>query len=532
MIGAIRLEENIERAEAGEKSESRIQLEMERIWRVARDDREGHLPDIPTDELLTALEEVDSDSPIIDALSGLVRWERESDFHDGAVPALEAFEDVVKEGIEKEWYNVGLYAAVQAALVASAVSDDEKTEKWLEQYNDLFGDYWQELTPNTRRNVIDAYPDLHLVANENLLTDLLDTLQSVGDEAADNQDYELQRRILRSIREVLHDRGRSTSKVEAEIIGSYSAEAELKEESPQHKAIVLQEALNSCHEYADEEQLTKWKREMREANRQAIENMPVITHEPEEDELEELERGIEEMIENLRELSTSDSPGVALMTLLANPVFIPRLDAIDSGSEGTPLVEILSRRHMKSEGDSIPDPEEETRPRMYQVGVQHRDNILFAVFRRVISEGIITEGDLYLYLEAVDDLSVHDRSYLTDFVIAFFERRLAEALHLGVPRLEGLIASELKANGYETASLKEGYTTPTPLPGLLRMLEGKVDNDLVEYLKYRYSDISGEGLRNKVAHGRASYQHSNYRICLILLYDIFRTIAWLEDELE
>lgn len=528
---SFRLEENIERAETGEKPESHVQLEMERVWRAAQEDDAGHVPEVSTEDLLFVLEDIDRDSPIVDALLGLVLWERENEYHDGAVPALESFEEVVEEGLEKDWYNVSLFATVQAASLASAVSDDEKAGEWLNECIDLFGGHWQMTSPNTRGNVIDAIPDLHYSTDEELLDNLLDTIYSVAEDAAGDQNYELQRRILQSIREILGDRDRDISDVEDQIIESYSDEVELKKDSPHQKAILLQEAMDRCAEYADEDQLVGWKREMREANREAIEEMAVITHELGDEEAEELEQAIEEIVENLRELSETESPGTALMTFLANPVFIPQLDAIGSGCGTSPLLEIVSRRHMKSEGDAIPDPEEETRPRMYQVGVQHRDNILFAVLQRVISERIITEGDLYLYLEAVDNLAVHDRAYLTDFVIDVFDQRYSDSLHLGIPRLEGVIVSELKANGYETASLQEGYTTPTPLPGLLRMLEGEVDENLVEYLKYRYSDISGEGLRNKVAHGRATYQHSNPRICLILLYDIFRTIAWLEDEL-
>lgn len=64
------------------------------------------------------------------------------------------------------------------------------------------------------------------------------------------------------------------------------------------------------------------------------------------------------------------------------------------------------------------------------------------------------------------------------------------------------------------------------------MLDGEIDDDLIEYLRYRYADISGEGLHNSLAHGRISYQHANRSKYLILLYDDFRTLGWLEDELS
>lgn len=162
--------------------------------------------------------------------------------------------------------------------------------------------------------------------------------------------------------------------------------------------------------------------------------------------------------------------------------------------------------------------------------MQLRDAILTSILFRVFEEDIITEGDLYLW--AINELTVHDVAYLTDFIIAVFDNRYADALHIGIPRLEGAIASILKERGFETASLQDGYTTPVPLPGLLNMLDGHVDEDLVEYIRFRYSDISGQRVRNQVAHGRAEYGLAAPQICMILLYDIFRSISWIEHNLS
>ena len=531
MIPNFRIEETFEQVEMGEKPESHFQLVMERIWRTAQNEFD-RMQDVSTEDLLAELEDADVDDPFIDALEGLVLWERENDYHDGAVPALDALEKVVEQALNDEWYNVGIYAAVQAAYLAIDVSQDETGVEWLERIDGLFGQYWCELSPNMRSNVVEAIPDLQYVAGEDIVQKLLDTLRDVAEEAAEQDNLGLERRIYWRVKKVQHDREWDTEDAEEELIDSYNTEASLMDDQPHQKASILQEALSSCAEFASEDQLIEWKREMREANKQAIEGLPRIEHELDEDEVRELEEGIEQDVENLSELSVEESGVSALMTILAHQAFLPQLDAIESGAKDNPLHEILPRRYLKSEGDSIPDPDEESRASMYQVGVQHRDNVLTAMLDRILRERIITEGDLYIYLMSVEDITVHDKAYLTDFIIGFFDERFADALHVGVFRLEGVIASELKANGFEPASLKDGYTTPTPLPGLLNMLDGEVDENLVEYLRYRYADISGESLRNKVAHGRAGYSLASRRLCLILLYDLFRTIAWLEDELE
>ncbi|WP_323172194.1 hypothetical protein [Natrialba sp. PRR66] len=503
---------------------------MERIKRQARDDE-----DTPSsaDDALEELDKIDFDHPIVPALKGLVRWEAERDYQDGAVPALDAYRDAVDETVDDGWHNVAVHAAQQAAMVAADINDNDELDFWIPRIVDLFDQHWETITPNTRGNLLHAFPRLQHFADEDTLDDFEEVLESAAQASHEKQEYDTERRFLNALVDLRRHRDRDFTPQQEALIDSYNAEAEATEERGQmYRAIVFQRALDDCTEFADEEQIREWKQELRAANRAAIrDEMVEFEHEPSEDEIEELENYIDEIVDQAREISQNEFGGAALMFLLSRKDFLPQLEELRKTREGASIMELVSQRHMTKEGDAIPDPEDRTRPGNYNISVQLRDSVLTSILFRVLEEDIITEGDLYLYLWSVDDLTVHDIAYLTDFIIAVFDDRYADALHIGVPRLEGAIASILKARGYETASLQEGYTTPVPLPGLLNMLEEDIDEDLVEYLRFRYSDISGQRVRNQVAHGRAEYGLAAPRMCAILLYDIFRSISWIEHHL-
>ena len=525
-----RLEKVLSRMKGGQDSESHIQLEMERIKRQARDYEELSSS---ANDAAEELDEIDFNHPIVPALKGLVRWEVDHDYQNGAVPALDAYRDAVDEAVIDGWSNVAVHAAQQAALVAADINDDEELDFWIPRLVDLFDQHWEELSPNTQGNLIDAFPRLQHFADEETLDEFEHVLESAAVASHEKEEYGVERRFLNALLDIRRKRDRDITLQREALIESYNAEAEAAESRGQmHRAVIFQRALDNCTEFADEEQVIEWKRELRSANRMAIRReMASIEHEPGEDEIEELEQFIDEIVNQARQVSQDDFGGAALMFLLSRNDFVPQLEELRKIGEEVSIMDLVGRRNMTKEGDAIPDPEDRTRPHTYHASVQLRDAVLTSILFRVFDEDIITEGDLYLYLWAIDELTVHDVAYLTDFIIAVFDDRYADALHIGVPRLEGAIASILKARGFETASLRDGYTTPVPFPGLLNMLDGNVDENLVEYLRFRYSDISGQRIRNQIAHGRAEYQLAAPRMCMILLYDIFRSISWIEHHL-
>ena len=526
-----RLGEVFSRTKGGQDSESHIQLEIERIKRRVRDAEDAQAA---AEELLEELENIEIGHPIIPALEGLVRWEADHDYHDGAVPALDAYRDAVNEAVDDGWPNVAVHAAQQAAMIAADLSDDDELEYWIPRIVDLLDQYWEKLTPNTRGNLLDVFPRFEHFTDEETLDEYGAVLESATETVREREDYRVERRILNALLKIRRSRDRDISPQQEALIRSYNDEAEVAADRGQmYRAVVFQRALDNCAEFADEEQLTDWKQDLRAANRAVIrDEMAEIEHEPDEDEIEELKEYIDEIVDQTREIAQNESGGAALIFLLSRKDFLPQLEGLRNTGEEFSLMELVSHRHMTRDGDAIPDLEDRSRPHNYSIFVQFRDNVLASILFRVLEENFITEGDLYLYLWTVKELTVHDIAYLTDFIIAVFDDRYADALHIGIPRLEGAIASILKARGYETASLQDGYTTPVPLPGLLNLLQGNINEDLVEYLRFRYSDISGQCIRNQVAHGRAEYKLAAPQMITILLYDIFRSISWIEHHLE
>lgn len=524
------MEHTLERASGGQEAESHVQLEMQRIWREAEDT--ARVDPAPTDEMIEELDKVEGGDLIVAALKGLVRWERNRNYDDGAIAALDAIDEVIEDSLSDEWVNVAVYSNLLAANIAADLSDNEATSEWIPRLIDLFDDHWEEITPNNRSNVLDGMRRLQHYASDETLHELDQVLKSIAKAAYSTGDYDFERRILETRIDVQREQGKDISQIQNLIIDSYNAEAESSRgRNPMQLAGIYQRALTDCAEFADEEQMNKWKRKLRSANRDSIENMPRIEHQPSDEEIDEIEEGLQAVIEHAEELSRDEHGIASLMFLLSHNEFIPKLKDPNPHGNGVSIMDLVSQRTLTTEGDSIPVPEDRTRPSTYNVMVQFRDNLLSRVLWSIFERNIVSEADLYIYLWSIDGLTVDDIAYLTDFIIATFDDRYADALHLGVARLEGIIASMLKAAGFETAGLQDGYTTSKPLSSLLNLLDGRVNEELVEYLRYRYSDISGQGIRNKVAHGRAEYRQASPRMSLYLLYDIFCAIAWIDEEL-
>ena len=526
----LRLEHTLERASGGQDAESHVQFEMQRIWREAEDTTETN--SASTDEIIEKLDEVNGDDQIVAALKGLVRWERNRDYDDGAIAALDAFDGVVENALSNEWVNVAAYSNLLAANIAADLSNDEATSELIPQLIDLFDNHWEDLTPNNRSNVLDGARRLQHYASDETLDELDSVLKSVAEAAHNESEYDFERKLLETRIDLQREQGEGISSIQDLIIASYDAEAEgFRGQGPTQRAGIFQRALSHCAEFADEEQMNEWKQQLRSANRDWIENMPRIEHQPSDEEIEEIEEGLQAVIDHAEEISRNQNGIFSLMFLLSHDEFLPILDDPNPHEDGVSIMDLVSHRTLTTEGDSIPQPEDRTRPSTYNVMVQFRDNLLSRVLSSVFERNIVSEVDLYIYLWSVDGLTVDDIAYLTDFIIATFDDRYADSLHLGVVRLEGVIASMLKAAGFETAGLQDGYTTPKPLSSLLNSLDGRVNGRLIEYIRYRYSDISGQGIRNKVAHGRAEYRQASPQMSLYLLYDIFCTIAWIDKEL-
>jgi hypothetical protein len=89
-------------------------------------------------------------------------------------------------------------------------------------------------------------------------------------------------------------------------------------------------------------------------------------------------------------------------------------------------------------------------------------------------------------LLSADWLTTDDHAFLTDQIIAFFDHNYAAALHLGVARLEEMIARTIEAEGEPVTNFQGEQSEQRTLSGLLHQVRGDVDANFVEYLNYKY----------------------------------------------
>lgn len=96
------------------------------------------------------------------------------------------------------------------------------------------------------------------------------------------------------------------------------------------------------------------------------------------------------------------------------------------------------------------------------------------------------EHHFYSLLLSADWLTTDDHAFLTDQIIAFFDHNYAAALHLGVARLEEMIARTIEAEGEPVTNFQGEQSEQRTLSGLLHQVRGDVDANFVEYLNYKY----------------------------------------------
>jgi hypothetical protein len=528
----IRLEKQIERATHDPKEqESKLVVVVGRIVGWLRNGSADWAPN--QDEILERLSDLADSYKIAQALERLGQWEVNREYNDGAAEALPLLREVAEEALNDGWPNFGLYAYTLAGELARELGSDDELESITDILYPQFVDHWAVLSPNTRGQILDATGYLLSGLNQDNQSDIVNNLDEISVAAHEDYEFSFERRILDKIESLNYIGEASESEIQDRLVLSFEQQLDVQNRTGSHEAHVLQEALSRCAEFLSFAQQNEWKSALRRAHRDSIDDMAEYTHEPSDAEIDELDESLEQILRQAEQIADQTHSVHALYYLLARPEFLPSATRDWDGERGVPITDIFSRLNLTGEGDAIPERDDSNRHSQYGISTQFRDNILTTLIGRALERRIITEGSLYLYLWSIDGISVDDIAYLTDMIISHFDGRYADSIHMGVARLEGVIASMLQNEGIETASLRDGYLTPTPLPGLLNILERLgVDLDLIEYLRYKYADTSGMQIRNKVAHGRAGYQWAAWNISLVLLFDIVLTIGWLEERLR
>lgn len=171
------------------------------------------------------------------------------------------------------------------------------------------------------------------------------------------------------------------------------------------------------------------------------------------------------------------------------------------------------------------DSEDEVKP-MYLSNLSHYYELAVNSFTYLLNEGQLSEGRIYVILNEIPWLTNDDRWYLTKVTTAIFDRRFAEAIHMGVPRLESILYQVMKYQGEDVDSLLESGSGTRTLSPLLETAEDYIGEDFYRYLKYTYADQQGEiangNIRNRVSHGHFTYYDDNGLYAFLLLFDILR----------
>jgi hypothetical protein len=149
---------------------------------------------------------------------------------------------------------------------------------------------------------------------------------------------------------------------------------------------------------------------------------------------------------------------------------------------------------------------------------------------RLVNRGLLHDGDFFVLFNRRDGLRADTIAFLTDFLIAFFENQGSAATHIGMAQLEAVIRSQMEIYGKSTVRLDPdtGELLPRSMTGLLGQLEGDVAESWITYMRYRYTDLSGQNVRNKIAHGHLRYRQAQWGMGCILLFDMLRSFLELE----
>ncbi len=477
-------------------------------------------------------------SPLLEAVYYHAYWELadEDPYTEGAQPALQSYQEAFEAATENEWSGVAVFCVSELITLYGELNHEEELGLWLETGVSVleteYGD--QEAHLGNVGRLLDTIQRHRHVAPRPVLQRAIDYLQERVEYARQRNAYWNERGFLDDLIDLKAYLGEDTSAEKAAIADSFEAEAEKKgERSSMVRASVLSTAIERCEEFVDQRRVAEWKREIREANRTAFQDeMTEISHQPDEEATEELEDAIESLVETYEDWIDQFDPSSAFKLLLAQRTFVPDLETSREIAEGSIVSEIITRTTISPEGDTVavrdPNDDLDQRPANYGPMAQFSDRLLSSLLYRLISRGILVEHHFYRLIWDAHWLTIDDQAFLTDLVIAFFSNRYAEALHIGVARLEGVTARTLEHQGVPITKFESRESEQRSLGGLLRQMRGTVDENVISYLNYRYVDPAGLNLRNRVSHGQLRYGVAGFHHTALCLFDIFRTISEIE----
>ena len=525
----MRLAEELQSLLENGPENSRFDIELSSSIRELNNDW-GRSPKQLREEIL----EFGFEHPLIDFFVGLSRWIENDDYPDGAKPALENLRDAIDLVISEEWDGLLPTLIVERMALLGDLNHTE--ELMAEMYLGLY--FLEEKEKSIPiGHVFDILHEIEqnieAISGTAAFDLLTQYLEEHAEKAGEAGDYRTCRKLWRMDLRVRggDDLDKEISK--NAIVKSYNNEIiELKSANKSSlRANCAKEAIVECNEWIGEEQRVTWEREFIDGNKKSIEQMSEFGHEPSEEEIEELDQVIENFIEGFREQKERRHAIFAIKWLLNHDMFVPDIERARMISEGG-IMDFIQGRTVTEAGESYSQEEGTTEfPQSYRAMVQFVQKIRQTVYYRLQNRRLINQGDLFVLFNRREVLSADTRAYLTDFVIHLFEHNHSAAIHLGMSQLEAIIRTLAAENDKSILSRDEetGELGRRPMGSLLYQVEGEIDESWIAYLRYRYVDLGGQNIRNKIAHGYLPYRHAAWGMSIILLFDILQNFLEFEE---
>lgn len=521
----MRLVEELESLLEGGPHTSTFNYQFSTVLREMRQEW-GRSPHEVRSEIVNA----DADHLLLDAVMGLSRWIEDETYRGGAELALDALKQSFENAVEEGWSKVAAAVLEEWLLLLVQLQHEEALETTITEAV-AFLQNTDDLSVGPIFNILDVVTDNTDIIPGEVTDRILAYLEAQAANSHQERDYDDCRKFWRYNLRVRRDTDSDVDVAKQAIIESYHDQIELLQgKAHMIRASVAHEAVRECSQWIVEETRVAWEQEYIEANKLSIDEMGEYSHQPSEGEIEELDAAIESLVDGFAEMKQERHGVFAVKWLINHDFLIPDPNASDPG-RGVSIRDIVQSRTVTETGGSYAQDESGGDwSDMYSVAVQHTHNMLQDIVYRLVNRDLLRDSDLFMFFNHQNMLSAHTEAFLTDFIIDFFEYQAPEAVHIGMAQFEAVIREQMEEYGKSTLHLDPdtGELHPRSLTSLLGQLEGDVDPAWLTYLRYYYTDLSGQNVRNKIAHGHLRYQHAQWGMLCIILFDTLRSFLELE----
>lgn len=523
-------ERTIQQAENGEDHflTGRVRTVLDGI----EEDRDG------IDETIeNELTDVEEEHPLLAAVRPLKRWIEDENYHDGAQPAIQHLEDAFEQGRENDNQNIAVFAAERLLRLRLSIGRDagSTVEDIVDSLESEFDG--EDIHLGNFHTLLDIVIEHAGDVDDELLKRCVSVCEDRREIQRSQSNYRGERDTLDQIIDLKQELDLEVDDEQELLIESYQAGIN-QWSNAQGKGAILKEALVSCSGFLNDEKEREWKRELRSANRTAIEEEFTNVSPPDEVEQEavdEARENVDRIVEWFRSAAEDNPSTYVLYCLLRSDGYFPDWELVEEIESGAPLASILPRTMLNREGDPIETEESplhgesERIPNAYVQQLQHWNRILGEALYQLTESRDISEVSFLHLLVLSDRLDPDNQLFLMDLIVAVFEERYSEAIHMGVSRMESVVTTLLEETGQSVTSVDGTDIQQAGLGGLLRTIEDTYSDNLGYCLRVQYTEKAGLNLRNRVSHGQILYGECHFLTAMQVLFDTFQLLVTVGD---